>query len=327
MATRSGTIANDAVAELAAQEFLALGGSAVGAVLCGFFAAAGAYAGVLLGPVSVLVGAVGSGVRAFDGRLRQPGLGAKRPRGYRTKDAIPDAARVAVPTGVAATLVAHAYDGSQKLGGIVKAGVRQAKRGGAESRAALLTRVRSVGAAALTEAAFSRSLLRVAGASQGGLITPADFGAAAEIDQPAARRVVGDAVLLEPPWATQAKQLAAGTDIGTGSAVCAVDVRGVFAALCYRRVRDGFPIEDIEVEVPLCAVPVRRGVKRLAPGTRLLAPAPIAIRVDAAGAPVEVLAAPSATILDQAALRTTPWRLRRDPHTQTVEVVSPQRDS
>ena len=40
MAIRSGAIANDRVAEEAAQELLALGGSAVGAVLSGFFAAA-----------------------------------------------------------------------------------------------------------------------------------------------------------------------------------------------------------------------------------------------------------------------------------------------
>ena len=65
MAIRSGAIANDRVAEEAAQELLSSGGSAVGAVLSGFFAAAGGYAGVLLGPVSVLVGGVGIGMRGF----------------------------------------------------------------------------------------------------------------------------------------------------------------------------------------------------------------------------------------------------------------------
>ena len=41
------------------------GDSVVGAVLSGFFAACGAYAGILLGPLSLLVAGVGSGVRAF----------------------------------------------------------------------------------------------------------------------------------------------------------------------------------------------------------------------------------------------------------------------
>jgi hypothetical protein len=323
MATRSGAIANDAVAEQAAQEFLSLGGSAVGAVLSGFFAAAGAYAGVLLGPVSVLVGAVGSGVRAFDGRPRQPGMGVKRPRGFRSTEPIPDAARVAIPTAVAAVLVAHAYDGSQKLGGIIKAGTRQARRSGADSRAALLSRVRAAGAAALTEAEFARALMRVAGASQGGVITPADFGTVPEIDQVATPRTVGDVELLEPPWAAQPGEPAPGSDIGTGSAVCAVDVRGVFAALCYRRVHDGFPIDEVELEAPLCAAPVQRSVERVAPGSRLPIPAPIAIRVDRSRVPVEVLCAPRARVIDEMALRTSPWRLRRDPQTQAVQVVAP----
>src|SRR5688572_32963231 len=109
MKVRSAAIANDSVAEEAAQDFLLSGGSAVGAVLSGFFAASGAYAGVLLAPLSLLVAGVGSGARAFDGRLRQPGRGTKRPRGFKQNEAIPDAARVAVSASVAAAMVAHAY--------------------------------------------------------------------------------------------------------------------------------------------------------------------------------------------------------------------------
>ena len=95
----------------------------------------------------------------------------------------------------------------------------------------------------------------------------------------------------------------------------------MFAALCYRRVRDGFPIDDIELEAPLAAVPVRRRVARVPPGARLPAPAPIAIRCDATGAPVEVLAAPTLALVDKATASAAPLRLLRDPRSSRVEVV------
>ena len=72
MRLRALAISNDPIAEEAALAQLSQGGSAVGAVLAGFFAAAGGYSGVLLSPLTVLVAGIGTGGRAFDGRLRQP---------------------------------------------------------------------------------------------------------------------------------------------------------------------------------------------------------------------------------------------------------------
>jgi gamma-glutamyltranspeptidase/glutathione hydrolase len=321
MRPRIGAIANLASAEQAAEDFLSDDGSAVGAVLCGFFAAAGDHSGVLLSPVTVLVGGVGAGVRAFDGRAWQPGRGAKRPRGYRQHETIPDAARVAVPGGVAAAAVAHAYDGSQRLDAIVKAGVRRARRRRASARAALLERVGAVGAAALTESTFVQALLRVAGPSQGGLVTPADFATVPALDRKASRQAIGTGALLVPPWTTEPLQLAPGSEIGVGHAVCAVDVRGVFAALGFRRVERGVAIEELELKAPLAAAPVQRGHARVRPGSRLAAPAPVAIRCDALGAPIEVLAAPSAWCIDATVLQQLPLLLRRDPSSRRVAVV------
>jgi hypothetical protein len=319
MKARSAAIANDPVADEAAQEYLLSGGSAVGAVLSGFFAAAGAHSGVLLAPVSMLIAGVGAGARAFDGRLRQPGRGTKRPRGFKSGEEIPNAARVAVPAGVGALLVAHAYDASQRLSSIMKAGISRAERTGAEGRGDLLRRVRAVGAGATAEAAFVRPMLRVAGPSQGGLVTPSDFGAVNDIDQPVAERKVGGLTLSEPPWAQEWEGDA--QDLGIGCAVCAVDVRGVFAVLSYRRVVDGLVIDELDLEAPLIAVPVRRGVKRVAPAAPLPAPAPIGIVRDASGAPSEVIAAPTAPQLDETALSGRLLRLRRSPATQEVQIV------
>ena len=320
MKTRSAAIANDPVADEAAQEFLLSGGSAVGAVLSGFFAAAGAHSGVLLAPVSLLIAGVGAGARAFDGRLRQPGRGTKRPRGFKSGEEIPNAARVAVPAGVGALLVAHAYDGSQRLSSIMKAGISRAERSGAEGRGDLLRRIRAVGAGATAEAAFVRPMLRVAGPSQGGLVTPSDFGAMSDIDQPAVERRLGGMTLSEPPWASESEGDDA-QELGIGCAVCAVDVRGVFAVLSYRRVVDGLPIDELDLEAPLIAVPVRRGVKRVAPAAPLPAPAPIAIVRDPSGAPSEVIAAPTATRLDEASLGGKLLRLRRSVATLEVQIV------
>lgn len=317
MPTRAAAIANDPIAEEAAQDFLLSGGSALGAALAGYFAAAGAFAGVLLGPVSLIVGGLGVGTRCFDGRLRQPGLGTKRPRGFRANEAVPEAARIAVPTGVAAALVAHAYDGNQKLSSIMRAGISRAERSGAEARAGFLKRIRSVGAGAFGEPSFVRAMLHAGGPSQGGLLTPSDFGAVPDIDAAAAERKFNSSMLLEPPWASEGEGVDT-SGLGIGCAVCAVDVRGVFAALNYYRVSDGVVLEELDVEAPFAAVPVRRGVTRVAPGARIPAPAPIGIRRQKDVA-LEALAAPAAARLEASAKPLL--SVRRDAKTQDVEVT------
>jgi gamma-glutamyltranspeptidase/glutathione hydrolase len=81
MRSRAEALATDELVQEAARAELVQSKSAVAAVAAGFFAAAGRHPGVLLAPLTLLVAGVGAGGRAFDGRLRQPGLGVKRPRG------------------------------------------------------------------------------------------------------------------------------------------------------------------------------------------------------------------------------------------------------
>ncbi len=316
--TRALAIANDPVVEEAASDFLAANGSATGAVLCGFFAAAGAYAGVLLGPVTVLAVGVGAGARAFDGRLRQPGLGTRRPRGFKADEPVPDEARVAVPASIPATLVAHAYDGGHSLASIVKPGISRAQRAGAAARGSLLRLVRTSGAGVFTDTSFVRPLLRAAGPSQGGLLTTSDFSQVPDVDHDVAVREVSGGRLFEAPWAEEGATVDV-SELGVGCAVCAVDVRGNFAVLSYRRLVDGFLLEDLELEAPLAAVPVKRGVARVAPGAPLAAPAPIGILVDESGAIVEALAAPNAPRLGDAQIAAPPLALRRSAGSKQVE--------
>lgn len=314
---RTGVVSNDAAAEDAARDFLTAGGSAVGAVLCGYFAAAGGVSGVLLSPLSVLVVGIGTGGRAFDGRSRQPGSGQKRPRGFTADQEIPSAARVAVPSGATALLVAQAYDGNQKISSIMKPGIARAERGGSEARADLLRRIRAVGGGAFREPSFVRALLRVAGPSEGGLLSPADFAAQAEsdVDQPARVRDLPEGVVVDAPWSdvdeTEGAQ-------GAGFVVAAVDVRGVFAAVSYRRVTGGLDVEELELELPLLAEPVQRGVSRVAPGLRVPSPTPIAVVQRAGGTVTELLASPGSTQLD---LSRPTLRLSRSSATLNVDVV------
>jgi hypothetical protein len=316
MRSRALAISNDPIAEEGAVAQLAQGGSAVGAVLAGFFAAAGGYSGVLLSPLTILVAGIGTGGRAFDGRLRQPGLGTKRPRGFLPDETIPLAARVAVPGAVAAAAVANAYDGAKSLGSLVKHGILRAERAGADARAEVLGRVRSAGQVAFSEQSFMRPFLRLAGPSEGGLITPSDFSNVTDIDHAATTRHASGSDFLEPPWAETSFAEPLPSELGIGAVVCAVDVRGVFAAVAYFRASDGLELDDLALLAPFVAVPTQRGVPRQTPGSPLPAPAPIAVRCNAEGVPIEVCAEPGSRALNF----DMPPRLSisRDPVTREV---------
>jgi gamma-glutamyltranspeptidase/glutathione hydrolase len=84
-------------------------------------------------------------------------------------------------------------------------------------------------------------------------------------------------------------------------AVLACDGRGTIAALAYVPARQGVAVPELEVTLGLSAVPVRRGVTRVAPGTLLPAPAPVAIAVQTGGFAAAV-ALPGSAVLDAAAV-------------------------
>jgi hypothetical protein len=287
MRTRAAALATDEFVEEIASSELVRSRSAVAAVVAGFFAAAGAYPDVLLGPLTLLVAGVGSGGRVYDGRLRQPGLGARRPRGFQSEE-VPVASRVALSTSVAALTVALAYDQRATLTAVAKFGARAAADRGAAERARLLERVASVGPAALAESSFVRPLLHLASPSQGGLLSPPDFVAADDIVGVAQERDVRGVKWLEAPWGdSKSELLAPGAE---AHAVCAVDAEGVYAALCYERVGTGLAVPALGLVAALGAIPVRRGERRVTPGERLPAYAPIALACDDAGALIEATA-------------------------------------
>ena len=321
MTLRSMVIADDPVAAEAAEDILLSGGSALGAVVAGFLSAAGAHSGVLLSPVTVLSAGAGLGARAFDGRCRQPGLGTRRPRGFKDGEEIPLAARLAVPAALTAAAVAVAYDEQAKVSRLVKSGIRRARDSGADARAEALERVRAVGAGALTESVFTRPLLHAGGESNGGVLTAADLRSVDHVDVAAEIREEGGGRWIVAPWAFSDVVDPVPEALGTGHAICSVDVRGAFAVLSYRRVMNGVSVEELEMDAPAIAIPVLRGVTRIAPGMSLPAPAPIAIRVDEVGSPIEALAAPGAAAPTADVLSRAKLRIRWDASTRRAEVV------
>jgi len=306
---RAAALASDAQAESVAQACLAGGGGALDAAISGFFGAAGVHPGVLLSPVAVLVAGVGEGGRLFDGRPLQPGRGTRRPRGFADAAAVPDAARVPIPTSLATVSFAHAYAHGRSWRSLVEPAIGLAARNGAPARARFLERIAEVGAGALAEPAYRRPLLRLGSVSDGGLVTPSDLEPPELSAEPLAEQKLGGADWLVAPGKD-------GAEPQSASAILAVDAQGVFAAVAYRRVELGRVVDELELLVPLLAVPVLRGVPRVSPGTRLGAGFALGLCMDERARPIELAFEPWRSSLGEVTSGSARMAVRRDPETR-----------
>jgi gamma-glutamyltranspeptidase/glutathione hydrolase len=168
-------ISNHPTAQEAADECLLAGGSAVDAVLAAYFALAGATPWGLLAPVTLLVAGSGTGVRAVDGRARQPGLGVERPVRYNDDASAPIIARASASATPAAISMAASMFGRESLVKLATLGARVARKQGARERAALLTRFGSAKAWVLQDRAFLAELAERVPRFEGALLQPADL--------------------------------------------------------------------------------------------------------------------------------------------------------
>jgi hypothetical protein len=272
MSSSTRFAATDAVAREAAEDAILRGDSALSAVLSAYFALIGEYPQALGGPMSLLLYGFGA-ARALDGRVRQPGVGAKKTRGLIPGTAVPPSARVAVPTGWQAALVALGYDRDRRLGQVLQAGLSRAKAAGAEGRVRLLESMKSGGAGAFLDPQLHRPWLHVAGPAQGGLVTAGDFGLVPEIDKPAIR----DASSLRVGWDE------AVLPSGEQGIVAALDRSGGAAILGYELPEGGVEIPGWDVLAATLARPVIRGTARPKPGSFVAASAPLVLELDSAG--------------------------------------------
>jgi hypothetical protein len=133
----------------------------------------------------------------------------------------------------------------------------------------------------------------------GGALTGADLQEATPAEAEATATPAGEGLTVyAPPFPVP------GEDGGGAEVVLACDARGLIAALAYVPARDGIAVPGLEVTLGRFAVPVRRGVTRVAPGTVLPAPAPVAIAVQSGGfaAAVGLAGRPLVAVSDMAAL-------------------------
>lgn len=279
-------VASSGEVEAVAEEILRKG-SAVDAVIAGVFAACAASPVVLLGPVQILVGGAGTGLRAVDGRVRQPGLGAPRPRGFLPGEEIPDAARVGVPWLPAVLAATLAASGSATLAQVMAPALSMAK---GTPRGEVLAKIASRGPRALEERPLGAELLATCGRASGGLLTADDLASPRPEVLTASRTAISaDRALATLPWAhveDGAAVLPAGVSAGSARAVAAVDRFGAFAVACWDEGADGIMLGDLGFRAPFFAEPVRRGQTRVRPGEARPASAPVAMIVR--GAAIEV---------------------------------------
>jgi len=277
MATLARSIAAATRPEIAQAASAVLAqGNAVDAVVAGVLAACALEGTVIFGPVQILVGGAGIGLRAIDGRPRQPGAATTRPRGFKEGEVIPAAARIAVPALPAALAAALVTCGGGSLLRAAAPALDLAKA--VPARRALIERIARRGPSVLADDAVSEEILAAAGKIAGGLLTREDLAGVRPVVEPC--RETGGAA--RAPWASE-------DDSTEGTAVelvAAADGRGVLAIACYEMRAAAVSIEALGVDAPAYADPVLRGTPRTAPGAPRPAACPIALAMTGATAGV-----------------------------------------
>lgn len=272
MADRA-SVASEPHCASAARELLARG-NAVDAVVAGVAAAAAASATVLLGSLQLLVGGAGSGLLAFDGRPRQPGRGAPRPRGFLSDEPIPAAARIAAPLLPATLAAAIASVGSVSLRRAFRPALAIARARSPE-RASVFEDLGRRGAPSVAEGFVASELLAVAGRAARGLLTTDDLRSMRPRVTRCRERGQGSAATVIVPWLADADCDGSSTQV-----VAAMDARGMVAVACYEAPLVGVAVDALGLSAPESAAPVMRGKTRVAPGEPRPVAAPIALRAN-----------------------------------------------
>lgn len=236
--------------------------NAVDAVICGVLVAAARSPGVAMGSVQLSVGGPGTGFHAVDGRVRQPGFGVPRPRGFEDIRDIPAAARVAVPTfapALAGTL------GTFGTWTATQAANLAMPFAGKSARTAWLKLFGHRGGTLLVGTDIGQAVLVAGGRLAGGVVTQEDMlRATTEVRASEATNLGGDAWLHTIPWGEAGEE-----DLNYSQVVAAVDGRGTFAVATFEDRQDGVYVAELDMHLPGLASPVLRGVPRVRPGQTL----------------------------------------------------------
>jgi len=286
MRSSAAASTHPAAAEAATQAFHVeagdIAGTAIDAVVAGVLALCVRHAGVMLGSGTILMGGTGEGSLVIDGRARQPGLGAARPRGFTDARSIPDAARIAAPLLPHALTLAHAGRGNRTRTALLRLAVDAAKSIGKvdDARAESLRAFGREGGGFLRAGPIRDALLEASARSVGGTLTRDDLDALRP-DLGQAKRLDLDARQWAlAPWsrALGLNDEASAPEIaGEIAIVAAADPYGAVAIASVLVPSMATPIGDTGLSAPHLARPVLRGVTREAAGAALSTPTPIGV--------------------------------------------------
>jgi hypothetical protein len=259
-------------------------GTAVDAVIAGVLAIAARNPAVLLGACAVLVGGMGEGRLVVDGRARQPGLGAPRPRGFVEGAIIPDAARIAAPGLPAALVLAHAGRGERTLNELSRVALASAGTLGAvdPKRVESIRAFGREGAGFIRGGAVRAALLAATARSVGGTLTEDDLAAVRPDIVPARTLEISARTWSLVPFERAFDEGSAEEDSEPVAIVAAVDARGAMAIASVSLARASLSLDAVGLAAPLVARPVMRGVTREKAGSPLPLVAPVGISRDLA---------------------------------------------
>ena len=215
---------------------------------------------------------VGSASTRGDGRVRQPGKGVARPRGFLAGEEIPDTARVGSSAFVAALVSALAHSGTLTLAAALAPALAICPKN--DPRGAFLGHIKDRGTRAFLD--FREPLLAASGRLAGGLLTEEDLGEIEARMKPldgARTESAARSKIFRTPW-PEAERPVRGARV---HAIAATDRAGAFAVLCYEEHQEGIAVKELGLLAPLYAEPVVRGKTRTRPGHALSAVAPIAL--------------------------------------------------
>ncbi len=233
--------------------------NAVDAVVAGVLIAAARSSGVAMGSVQVSVGGPGTGFHAIDGRVRQPGFGVARPRGFEDAREVPAAARVAVPTFAPALAGVLGTFGTWTCTQVSTLAMPHAA---GSPRTAWLKLFAHRGGSLLVGTAIGDCMQTAGGRLAGGVVTADDLARATTEVHALSPALIDDETWLHTvPWGEPGEE-----NLAYAHVVAAVDGRGTFAVATFEDRQDGVYVEELGMHLPGLAVPVMRGVPRVRPG-------------------------------------------------------------
>ena len=243
-------------------------GNAVDAVCTGMLLACALDETVAWGSASLVVAGFGMSPRRLDGRVLQPGNGARRPRGFRPEEEIPSAAFVPVPRLFAAIGTAVTLAGRATYTGSSAPAVASCAN---DARRALLQSFSALGPALFQNRSIAEEIRLSAGPGAKGALCAEDLAIAAPSFEDLA-------VLDEDIFASAAAGEIAYHE-STLEWLGARDSSGLICFASIERASDGHRIEALGVVAPRSAVPVRRGVQWVDPTTPLGSLPPVRVEV------------------------------------------------